>query len=353
MGQDLLQEGITAFQAGNRTKAREMFMLVVEIDSNNERAWYYLAVLESDSTLRREYLERVVSINPQNQKAREVLDKLKARDTAPAEPLPSAPPPPPTTRSQPAAQPKPSRIRSLNPAAEAPGAATTSGFAVPINIPGAPLRVSFESLLRDGAALLRTAFQTFGRAAGVTLFTGELGKATWWRYWLLSGLVAVICAVVALTSSFVIVVRYPQSLNSIFKILLTPLLTIPIILAMEFAGVYASYRWAQTKNGGGSLLRHAYGIALRWTPLLVVYAGINFVLLALGASVTLSLFIIMALFAVITIADGMDKIHAFIDPQQKWFTAGIMFAGAIVAGVILAILLGALVFTPAIPYMIG
>ena len=69
MGQDLLQEGITAFQAGNRTKARELFTLVVEIDSNNERAWYYLAVLESDSTLRREYLERVVSINPQNQKA--------------------------------------------------------------------------------------------------------------------------------------------------------------------------------------------------------------------------------------------------------------------------------------------
>lgn len=353
MGQDLLQEGIAAFQAGDREKAREMFKLVTEIDAKNERAWYYLAVLEPDPMLRRDYLERVIAINPKNEKAREVLDRLKAREPVAAEPVRAAPLTSARSQTQAAQQPKTSRIHSINPTAEAPGAAADEGFALPFDIPGAPLRISFQNLLRDGAALLRTAFQTFGRAAGVTLFTSELGKATWWRFWLLSGMVAVIVALTALSTSFVIVLRYPQAVNSMFRILLTPILTIPIVLLMEFAGIYASFRWAQNKGGRGSLIRHAYGIALRWSPLLIVYAGINFVLFFLGASVALSLFIIMAIVAVVTIADSMEKVHAFMEQQQKWFTSGIMFAGAVIAGVIIAIILGSLIFTPAVPFMIG
>ncbi len=354
MGQDLLQEGIAAFQAGDRAKARELFMLVAEIDSKNERAWYYLAVLEPDAARRREYLERVLTINPTNEKAREVLDRLKAREPAVAEPVATTASSAPLPRSQPtAAQPRTGRIRPLQPHADAPGEAHGTGFALPFNIPGAPLRISPDKLVRDGIDLLRTAFQTFGRAAGVTLYSGEVGKATWWRFWLLSVVVAVIVALLGLVTSIVIVLRFPQAVSSIFKIFLTPLLAIPIIIGMEYAGIYASYRWALSKNGGGSLVRHAYGVALRWLPLVVVYAALNFVLFLIGASVTLPLFIIMALFAVVQLASGMDKVHAFFDPQQKWFTAGIMFAGAIVTGVIIAILIGSLIFTGAIPYMIG
>ncbi|MBK8031914.1 MAG: hypothetical protein IPK17_21030 [Chloroflexi bacterium] len=354
MGQDLLQEGIAAFQAGDRAKARELFMLVAEIDSKNERAWYYLAVLEPDTALRRQYLERVLTINPKNEKAREVLDRLKAREPAVAEPVPTAfgaaPAPRPQASSE---QPRSSRIRSLHAQDDAPGAVQGTGFALPFNIPGAPLRVSPQKVARDGIGLLRTGFQTFGRAAGVTLFTGELGKATWWRFWLLSVVVAVVVALLGFATSIVIVLRFPQAVSSIFKILLTPLLTIPIILGMEYAGVYASHRWAMTKNGGGSLVRHAYGVALRWLPLVVVYAAINFVLFLLGASVTVALFILMALIAVVQLASTMDKVRMFYDPQQKWFTAGIMFAGAVITGVIIAILIGSLIFTGTIPYMIG
>lgn len=354
MGQDLLQDGIAAFKAGDRDKARQLFLLVTETDNRNERAWYYLAVLEPDPALRREYLERVVAINPENEKAREVLDRLKARETVPAEEPAHAAAASPAAR--PTAAPKGSRIRPLNVSGDIPGAANEDGFALPVKIPGAPTRVSPESLGRDGVKLLREAFRTFGRASGVTLFTSELGKATWWRFWLLSGVAALVCAGIAFFTALIFVLRFPQALNSIVGMLLTPLLSIPIILAMEYAGVYASFRWAERNSGGGSLVRHAYGVALRWTPMLIVYAVINLTLLilgALGSGIGLSLFILMAFITVAQLAASMEKVHAFIDPRQQWFTAGIMFAGALVAGVILGIVFGAVIFPLAIPFLIG
>ncbi|MBE2271059.1 MAG: hypothetical protein IAE80_22675 [Anaerolinea sp.] len=353
MGQDLLQEGIAAFQAGDREKARELFMLVVEVDARNERAWYYLAVLESDSARRREYLEHVIEINPKNEKAREVLDRLKARQAVPVESA-AAESSSAAASASPSPAPKSSRIRALNPAAESPGAASTSGFALPFNIPGAPLRISPESLLRDGSNLLRTAFQTYGRTSGATLLTSELSKATWWRFWLLTAFVAVIVALTSIVTSLVIVLRFNLGVAGFLSILLTPLLALPAVLIMEYAGVYASYRYAVTRGGGsGSLVRHAYGIALRWLPLVVVYAEVTFVLMALGAVAPLLFFLIMVMMAVIMLSEVMDKVHVMTDPQQKWFTSGIMVAGAIVAGVILAIILGGFIFTGAIPFMIG
>ena len=47
-GEDLLQEGIAAFQAGDRAKAHELLSEVVKVDPENEQAWYYLAASESD-----------------------------------------------------------------------------------------------------------------------------------------------------------------------------------------------------------------------------------------------------------------------------------------------------------------
>src|SRR5215813_12450502 len=88
-GEDLLQEGIAAFQAGDRTKARELLLEVVKLDPENEQAWYYLAASESNPTLRKQYLQTVLEINPGNAKAREVLDRIQSREAV-AEAAPAA-----------------------------------------------------------------------------------------------------------------------------------------------------------------------------------------------------------------------------------------------------------------------
>lgn len=77
--QDLLKQGIEAARDGNKAEAREYFEKVVELDETNERGWFWLAsVVESDDE-KRICLKNVVQINPNNERARQALDKLEAR----------------------------------------------------------------------------------------------------------------------------------------------------------------------------------------------------------------------------------------------------------------------------------
>jgi Tol biopolymer transport system component len=74
-----LREGIVAARSGDRKKTREIFEKIVELDENNEKGWFWLAsVVESDEE-RRLYLGNVVTINPSNTRAQELLERLEAQ----------------------------------------------------------------------------------------------------------------------------------------------------------------------------------------------------------------------------------------------------------------------------------
>ena len=344
MGQDLLEQGIAAFQHGDRARAQELLLMLVEVDPKNEKAWYYLAAAESRPALRMEYLEHVLEINPENARAREVLERLRSREATPA-----AEPATPLERP-----PSSSRIRPLDPTASStPGAASRAGgsFALPFDIAGAPARVTLESLYRDGVALLRAAFRSFSRLQIPGMFSAELSRATWWRFWLLSAAASVLSALLILASAVVIELRSPSSMFSFFTILLTPILSIPIMLIMQYAGVYASHRYATASGGGATLVRHAYGVALRWMPMVVVSAALSFVFNLLGLGSDL-LFVILILYAGVMVSDSMESVHVFTDTRQKWYTAGIMVLAAVLTGALLAIVLRGFIMTGTIPYML-
>lgn len=77
--QQLLREGIEAARGGNKARARELFEQVVELDENNERGWYWLASVVTTDEERRVCLSNVLVINPNNEKARTLMDKLEAK----------------------------------------------------------------------------------------------------------------------------------------------------------------------------------------------------------------------------------------------------------------------------------
>src|SRR5512141_3159945 len=79
MSSDLFQQGVEAFRAGDKVRAKEIMQQITAAEPDNENAWYYLAAAETDETLRHQYLERVLQINPGNTRAREILAKLDAR----------------------------------------------------------------------------------------------------------------------------------------------------------------------------------------------------------------------------------------------------------------------------------
>lgn len=74
--EELLREGIDAAKAGDKEKARARLQEVVALDQYNEKGWYWLAsVVETDEE-KKVCLGNVVVINPDNERAQQMLDQL-------------------------------------------------------------------------------------------------------------------------------------------------------------------------------------------------------------------------------------------------------------------------------------
>lgn len=75
----LLQNGVTSAKAGDKVQARRWFGQVIEIDPNHEVAWIWLAGIAETPQEAGVYLERVLEINPGNERARAGLKWVQSR----------------------------------------------------------------------------------------------------------------------------------------------------------------------------------------------------------------------------------------------------------------------------------
>lgn len=73
---NLLNAGILAARAGNKAEARRLLEQVLEKEDTSERAWFALASVVDTPRERRICLENVIEINPNNQQARQALERL-------------------------------------------------------------------------------------------------------------------------------------------------------------------------------------------------------------------------------------------------------------------------------------
>src|SRR5258708_33254007 len=73
---NLLNAGIQAAKNKRRAEARRLLEQVLEADDANETAWMWFATVVDSPREKRICLENVLDINPNNQRAREALEKL-------------------------------------------------------------------------------------------------------------------------------------------------------------------------------------------------------------------------------------------------------------------------------------
>ncbi|HEX3050244.1 MAG TPA: DPP IV N-terminal domain-containing protein [Aggregatilineaceae bacterium] len=76
---ELLRQGIEAARAGNKEAARGFLEQVVERDQYSEKGWFWLAAVTADEDEKRICLGNVILINPQNERAQQLLDQLENR----------------------------------------------------------------------------------------------------------------------------------------------------------------------------------------------------------------------------------------------------------------------------------
>jgi len=80
--EQLLRMAIAAAKQGNEQAARMMFQQVLAGDQRNERALMWMAQLASNREERIQWLNRVMAVNPLNEKASEALRKMRYSSNA-------------------------------------------------------------------------------------------------------------------------------------------------------------------------------------------------------------------------------------------------------------------------------
>ena len=99
--QHLLNEGIAAVRQGDRARARELLLRVLDADERSEPAWLWLAAALDDPADQLLALENVLALNPRHPQAQSRAAALRAQLNA--APVPTAPPAPAPTPVPPAA----------------------------------------------------------------------------------------------------------------------------------------------------------------------------------------------------------------------------------------------------------
>lgn len=84
--ESLLTQGIEAARAGNKAVARALLEQVVEADQQNEKGWFWLAAVTDDVYEKRVCLGNVIVINPNNERARRLLEQLETHGTMDSRP---------------------------------------------------------------------------------------------------------------------------------------------------------------------------------------------------------------------------------------------------------------------------
>ncbi len=80
--EQLLQMAVSTAKSGNREGARVMLRQILSEDRRNERAMLWMARIATSASERRQWLERVLDVNPDNEQAQTQLRKMKYRRSA-------------------------------------------------------------------------------------------------------------------------------------------------------------------------------------------------------------------------------------------------------------------------------
>lgn len=337
---DRLQEGIAAFQAGERERAQTIFEEIVRVEPDNDTAWYYLAAAQTDFNLRRQYLERVLQLNPQHQRAREVLDRMNTS-------VPTEPPVAARSAMPPPASPPPM------PSGAIPGEATAGGIKLPVTIPGAPAQVGIAEAFRDGLMLMMKGVAAL--QSRVAEYDGEISQASWWRFWLLVTIGAVITTVVSFISQLLFQFQL-SSLGLQFNIvglILGVVLGIPMTWAITFAGVAVSHWWTTRQGSRVPMYQHAYATALPYVPAQVVGGILSLVLSFIGLGGIGSLIsFALSIYALYVIYQAYQRLHRFADGSSSVIAIVMFFVGAIAAAILVGIVVGLVGVSAVLPIAI-
>src|SRR5437763_747295 len=80
----IVEEGIEAYKTGDKAEAVRLLTEAIRRDPRDETAWLWLGAALDDPEKRKQAFQRVLQINPNNEKARAALERLGGGAPRPA-----------------------------------------------------------------------------------------------------------------------------------------------------------------------------------------------------------------------------------------------------------------------------
>jgi hypothetical protein len=330
----LTQQGIEAYKAGNKEEAVRLLSDALREDRQNEMAWLYLGAALEDPVRKKQAFQKVLEINPTNEKAKNALARLEggaspARSTSGSRPSGSS------------AAPK-KKVSS--------GGSGGEGFAVPFNIEGAPERVTIPYIIENGKMRAQQGLEIYTTRDFEKIVTGAEG-ATMWDVVFIGGVGVVATGAAVLIGGLIgwPLGRFFGGIGGLFWPFLYAITTM-VGTAAGFAGaIYASHLYIKNEKIDVPLTQHGMYFALVALPVMLVSAAVTFISSALGilgcffipllAIASLALF----LYGMYLIKGAFDRVYG-TDNNRGIITtviaAGGWFVGSLIASVLTSIVSG-------------
>jgi len=341
---NLTQQGIDAYKAGNKDEAVQLLMQAVRDNAQDENAWLYLGAAIDDPTRKRQAFQKVLTINPNNEKAKNALARLDAGASS-------------------AGATAGTGAKATGTSARATGATASDrmnaagdkmksvwsgkeGFAVPGNIQGAPATVTVPELISNAQVRAKQAYEIYTKqdyeqivAAGQT--------ATMWDSVFIAGVGVVAIGLAELIGGLIgwPLLGFSGGLFGLIRPFLAAIVAMVATAAGFYGAVYASRWYLQNQNINVSLPQHSMYYALVFLPLTLVTALITLISKSLGVLVLCAapvLFIVgiaLLIYGWILLKGAFDRVYGS-DNNRGLITAAIAVIGGWAASGIVRFVIG-------------
>jgi hypothetical protein len=324
----LVQQGIAAYRAGNKDEAIRLLSQAIRENRSDETAWLYLGACLDDPDKKRKAYERVLELNPNNDKAKNALARLGVAATA----APSSGGKDKMSDSGP------------KPKQEAPSPG--EGFALPFQVEGSPARVTLPYLIENGKTRIQQAIQIFTKYDFEPIVNAGQG-ATMWDAVFTAGVGVVAVGAADLIGRWI---GWPLSLFSGgLGGLIWPIFSAIVAMAGTAAGFavgnYASRMYVENQKISVSKSQHAMYFALVFLPLVLVNAILSFLtnalpfLVGLLGPVSAIVWLVSAVYGFLLLKGAFDRVYG-ADNNRGLITAAIAVAGWVVGAFAASLVLG-------------
>jgi tetratricopeptide (TPR) repeat protein len=279
----LVDEAIEAYKAGDKNGAVRLLTEALKRDPRNEQAWLYMGAALDDPDKRRQAFQRVLQINPNNERAKAALNRLGGTTT---------PPPPaggtnaPTGKSagatgKAAADAAAENLKRAQQQASAFATkAYAEGFAIPVTIAGAPSRVNGPYVVENARKWATEGFK-FITTRDFEAYEAGTKNATNWDTVFIVGVCAALLAVAAFIGHLLgfIFKLFNHPTFGQFILIFTAPIVVVIAVALGFAAsVYAVRYFLKSQfNMDPTLSEIGIAYAGIFLPMTIVQAGFDLI----------------------------------------------------------------------------